>query len=234
MSSETPLSRRTALKTLGGAAAAAATGVTGLAALGGGATATGDLDLSEPVVVESNDGTVEYVAIYGDSVVNWQGLDEPAAAFTIEVEARIGSDEYTQLHLTDPVDVTNDSWGNYDENIVTRDGGREGEIHSGIGLDEDGNHDPTIDWHIVGTDPDDYGLPSRSLSADRLTVDEDGATETYTVSTRNTYRWYETTAAEAAPLLEESFESSFEVEVHNIAAQSSTSDGSGNDGATAQ
>lgn len=233
MSRETTHSRRTVLKTLGGAAIAAGAGGLSIAALSGGAAATGSLDLSEPVTVSSNDGTVEYVAIYGDSIVFWEGLDTPAQSFAIEIEANIDGGEYTQLHVTDPVDLSNENWGNYDEDIVTRDGGREGEIHSGIGLDEQGNHDPTIDWHIVGTDPDGYGLPSTSLPADQLTVDGDGESQVYTVNMRTTYSWYETVDGTGEPLLTEPFETSFDVEVTNIAQSASSSDGDGDDGATA-
>lgn len=69
---ETNLTRR---KALGGIAAAGtlAIGGVGLVAQSGGARATGGGDYEE-VTVTSDDGTVEYVAIYGASTVEWDGF----------------------------------------------------------------------------------------------------------------------------------------------------------------
>lgn len=218
------MQRRNFLKAAGGLAALTAVGG---AALTGGATATSNQSYGD-VTISSDDGSVEYVAIYGDSVVTWDGFDTEATQFSIAIEAKLGSEStWTQLHDTGLVDLSNANWGNYDESLSGP--GTSGTIESGIGLAEDGTHDPTIDWHVVGTDPDGYGLPQNNISASKLSVDSDGTTETYVVEIRSTYTWYDAGDAE---IHSETFTSTVDVTVTNEATTASTSDGSGDDGAT--
>lgn len=199
-----------------------------LALFSGGATASGGFDLDDPVTITSDDGTVEYVAVFGDSVVTWTGFDTPAQFFdiTITLEESGGAFGEQEIHSTGLVDLDNDDWGNYDESLSGS--GTSGTIESGIGLDESGSHDPTIDWHIVGTDPDGYGLPENPVDASHLAVDEDGATTSYTLVMRSTYTWYDASETE---LFSETFASTIPVDVTNEEAGAGVSDGDGDDGA---
>lgn len=107
--------------------------------------------------------------------------------------------------------------------------GTSGTIETGIGLYSNGNHNSETDWHIVGSDPDGYGLPQNSLDPAALEVDEDGATETFEVQVRSTYTWYDS-AGDVE--FTESFESTVPVEVNNELS-SATASGS-NGGATGE
>lgn len=228
------MQRRTLLKTAGGIGATATIGGLGLFALSGSAAAgaTGNMNYGN-VSVTSDDGTVEYVAIYGDSEVSWDGFDEPAEEVAISMEARHhGDDGWTELYTTGKRSL--DDFGGNDEAVTIGDEDTDeataGTIYSAIGLDENGEHDETIDWHIVGSDPDGYGLPTDSLDTASLEVDGDGASETFTVQVRTTYTWYD---ADGNTIFTEDWTSDINVSVNNEKSSASAGDGDGEDGVVA-
>lgn len=216
------------MKTAGGIGVGALAGGLGLTTLTGGATATSNADYNG-VTVTSDDGTVEYVAIYGKSRVDWEGFESDAIQFRIVNEARVvGSGAgWIELNDTGRVDLSNDDWGNYDED--TSDPGTSGYIETGIGLDSNGDYDPTIDWHIVGSDPDGYGLPVNSIDPSLLETDSDGGTKNFTVEVRSTYIWYRASGAEE---FREDFTSTVGVTVNN--KERSASGSSSSSGAVAE
>lgn len=220
------MQRRDVLKTAGGIAGVGAISGAGLVAFSGGARATAAQDFGSATIT-SDDGTVEYVAVFGDSRVDWTGFEETATQFTIDIDGRVkGETDWVNLYGSGAVSLDNDDWGNYDEE--TSDPGTSGYIETGIGLDEDGNHDPTIDWHVVGSDPDGYGLPENSIDPAALEVDGDGDTNTFTVLIRSTYTWYDSGGNE---VFSEEFTSTVDVTVENVPAEATASDGDGEDGA---
>lgn len=231
---ESRIDRRTALKGAGVAGAALATGGLGLAATTGGAMAVGSQTLG-PVTIESDDGSVEYVAIHGDSVVEWSGFDTPATHFDIAITLDVlqGGDSVDgslpqEIHSTGEVDLSNTNWGGANEALSGP--GTSGTIESAVGLAGDGTHDPTIDWHVVGTDPDGYGLPSNPVDASHLSVGTDGASEDYTLRMASTYTWYD--GSGGPEIFSETFETDIGVTVDNLPATSTVSSGDGTDGAT--
>lgn len=230
------MERRNFLKTAGGIGGAALVGGAGLTAFTGGAAATAEQDLGTATVT-SDDGTVDYVAIFGDSVIHWKGFDTPAQYFDIDIELEVvqkwdnQSRVRQQIHSTDLVDLDNEDWGNHDEELSGS--GTRGTIESGIGLAENGDHDASIDWHVVH-DPDierEYGLPEDPVDASRLTVHEDGRSRTFTLVLRSTYTWYD---ADKNGIFAETFTSTLDVTVENIESQASAEDGDEQDGAVAQ
>lgn len=231
--SRTTMNRRQILKGIGGGLTAATVGGASYFALSGSAAAFAQGGVIGSTSVTSDDGSVEYVAVHGDTVVNWLGFDTPAQYFDIDIELEVVQDwdgqsrTSKQIHSTDLIDLDDDSWGNHDESLSGS--GTRGTIETGIGLDEQGGHDPTIDWHVVGTDPDGYGLPSDPVPASRLDVDQDGRQRTFNLILRSTYTWYDSSQN---AIFEETFESTVTVDVTNIEAQASGSDGPGDDGAT--
>lgn len=226
------MERRTYLKAAGGIASASTIG--GLAVFGlsgsAAATASGSIEYDD-VTITSDDGTVEYVAIFGDSVIEWDGFDAPAQYFDICIDGWVvdtdgAESDVVTLHDTGLIDLGNDDWGNYDESHSGP--GTSGTIESGVGLDEDGNHDPSIDWHVVGDDPDGYGLPQNSIDPSLLSVDEDGGTDSFTVKIKTKYTWYD---GNEDAIFEESWTSNVNVTVKNEPKSASAGDGDGEDGA---
>lgn len=237
MTENRKLDRRSVLKGLGGTAATAAVGATALVSMTGGASATGSFDYGD-ATVKSDDGTVEYVAIYGDSVVKWDGFDTPAKYFDIDIDLVVEQDWDGQtaaeadLHETGRVDLDNDDWGNYDESLSGS--GTSGDIKSGIGLDENGKHDSTIDWHVIGdgSHDDGYGLPPVDDRVDPSAVENghDGETRGFTLTIKSTYTWYD---ANENSIFSETFPATVDLAVNNEPKSGSVSDGDGEDGATA-
>lgn len=228
------MERRTLLKTAGGIGATATIGSLGLFALSGSAAAgaTGNMNYGDASVI-SDDGTVEYVAIYGDSEVTWDGFDEPAEEVAIVMEARFhGDDGWTELYTTGHRPL--DDFGGNDEVVTIGDEDTDeataGTIYSAIGLDSNGEHDETIDWHIVGDDPDGYGLPQESLDPANLSVDQDGSSDTFTLQIRTTYTWYD---GSGSTIFTEDWTTDIEVEVTNEQSSASAGDGDGEDGVAA-
>ena len=225
------MERRNFMKTAGGIGVGALAGGLGLTTLTGGATATSSADYGN-VMLSSDDGTVEYVAIFGSSTVTWDGFESDAVEFRIVNEARIpGEVGWTQLNDTGKIDLSQSTWGGDDEDFSGV--GTSGTIESAIGLQSNGNHDPSTDWHVVGSqstkDKDGYGLPQNRIDPSSFETDSDGETETFTIELRSTYTWY---SAGDSVEFEKPFTSSLDVEVENEARSAS---GSGdNSGAVAE
>lgn len=212
------LSRRTALKGIGGAVGAASVGGLALLASGPAAAATSNYGST---TITSDDGTVEYVAIHGDSTVEWSGFEWEAQSVDVDVDARVVDGDTGWVDLYETIaDLTADSWGGTNEDHSGT--GTSGTISQGIGLDGDGNHDETTDWHIVGSDPDDYGIPNNSIDPSALEVDTDGESSTYTVEVRATYTWHGSSEGQT---FEEDFTGDVSVTVENIEEGATATDG---------
>lgn len=217
--------RRTVLKGAAGALGVAAVSGAGVLLGSNRARASAATDYGDATVT-SDDGTVEYVAIYGDSVVEWDGFETEATQFSIDIDARVVDvTSWVNLHETGKVALDSD-WG---DNEALSGPGTSGTIESSIGLDGDGNHDPGIDWHVVGSDPDGYGLPGESIDPVNLEVDADGASEDFTVEIRSVYKWFD---ASGSFIFEKTFTSGVDVDVTN---EETSASGSGTvSGATAE
>ena len=223
------MQRRNYIKAIGGIAGAAT--ITGAFALSGstGARATATQNLGDATVT-SDDGSVQYVAIYGDSTVNWTGFDTEATHFQEVIDARVvDSTSWVQLYDTGQVSLDNDDWGGANEDLSGP--GTSGYISAGIGLDADGNHDTTIDWHIVGDDPDNYGLPANSIDPSAIEVDQDGGTGNFTIEVRSQFTWFDTNGDS---IFTKEFTSDVGVTVNNVEAGASSENGDGEDGAVAE
>lgn len=224
------MERRNYLKAAGGIVGATTIGGAALFATTRGASATGGASYGD-VTITSDDGSVEYVAIYGASTVTWDGFETEADAFDIDIDARVvGSGAgWVDLHETGKRDISVDGdWGGSGESMEVTGGpnGDEataGSLSSTIGVDSDGNHDPTTDWHIVGSDPDNYGLPSNSLDPALLEADSDGATKDFDVEVRSVYAWYD---SGDNVIFEKEFTSTVNVTVEN---EETSASGSGTD-----
>lgn len=236
------LTRRTALKGLGGAAATVGVGGAALLATSGPAAA-GGFDVQETVEISSDDGSVEYVAIHGDSVIKWDGFDTEATHFGIDITVDIQEVEDDALpktvHTTGPREITQD-WGGAGESSTGP--GTSGTLRSDVGLKDDNGdgdrhtHDPATDWHIIGSDPDGYGLPQNSVDASLLNVgagDDANAdtTESFTVVMDSTYTWY-SSADSSDDIYSETFTTNIDVDVTNEGREATVSSGEGEDGAT--
>lgn len=228
------MERRTLLKTAGGIAGTATVGGLGLFALSGGAAASADGTFNYGSVdVTTDDGTVDHVSIYGDSIIEWSGFENDAESVDVTIKAKVdGEMDYQELYTTS-ADLTQESWGGSGEDHSGV--GTSGTISSNIGLDEDGNHDPATDWAIVQSDDhdDEYGIPSNenALDASHLEVDGDGdGPENFTISVKATYMWND---ADGNEEFTESFTSTVNVNLTNEPRNASSEDGDGEDGVVA-
>lgn len=228
------MERRDYLKTAGGIGATTLLGGAGLLALSGGAAATAEYDYNE-VTVTSDDGTVDYVAIFGDSIVNWDGFDRPAKSFTVDSHVELQSGDGSTLwtgviNESGPHDLTADSWGGDGETHTGT--GTSGTIESDVGLDSDGNHDPSTDWAIVQASDysDPYGLPANPAPASYLEVDGDGDSASFNVKLTTTYTWYANTDGSDS-IYSADFVANVPVTVENEQSTATSSNGDGDDGA---
>jgi len=218
------MERRGILKAIGGVGTATVAGGAGIITFTDSASATADTDYGN-VTITSDDGTVEYVAIYGKSTVEWDGFDSTATQFSLDIDGQVAGSGagWVNLYESGAISLDDDTWGNYDESLSGP--GTSGTIKTGIGLDENGDFDPTIDWHVVGSDPDSYALPENSIDPSLLEADSDGDTANFTVDIRATYTWYD---SGDNIIFEKPFISSVNVEVNNepqTASSSSSSSG---------
>lgn len=180
------------MKAAGGIGAAGVVGGAGLFALSGGASATANASYGD-VTITSDDGSIEYISIYGASTVEWDGFDNEATAFEIVTEARIpGEVGWTQLNSSGPHDLSQSSWGGPGEEFSGV--GTSGTIESDIGLKSNNTRDPNTDWHVVGSqsnkDVDGYGLPQNRIDPSNISNPSDGDDADYTIELRTTYTWY--------------------------------------------
>lgn len=218
------------MKTVGGIGTASALGIG--ATLFASSPVNATSDLSGTVSLSSDTGEIDHVSIYGDGYMEWKGLDTPATQARIQVSVTV-ENQGTQvaskeIHDTGPFSLDSD-WGGDDEELSGS--GTRGYIKTAVGLHSNGNHDESTDWAIIqASDYDDpYGLPSDPVDASKLTVDTDGESLTYRVTVTTTYTLYDS-GGNALETAEAS--SSFDVEVQNIASETSTGSVGGDDGAT--
>jgi hypothetical protein len=184
---------------------------------------------------------VEYVAIFGDSVVNWNGFDRPATQARIingisarkKNQSRGSLISRQNLNDTGKFDLSQgDSYGGAGESISTSDGGREGTIETDIGYGSNGNKNEDLYWEIVDDGDsetlNDYGLPQSPLDAAPFEVDADGSSQDYVVTIYTIYRWYDSSGSE---IFEKEFSSEVSLSVTNQAVSVSGSTGPDEDGA---
>lgn len=234
------LDRRRLLKGAGVSFASLAAAGVGLSTTMGGAVATGGTNFGNTSLT-SNDGTVEYVAIYGDSVVNWDGFDRAATQARIVTGASARKKNQSSgslisrqnLNDTGRFDLSQgDSWGGAGETISTSDGGREGSIKTDVGYGAGGNKNEEVYWEIVGDgDGDtlnDYGLPQQSLPAAPFEVDSDGSSQDYRITIYTTYEWYDSSDD---LIFDKEFTSQVKLTVNNEATSVTGSSGPDDDGA---
>ena len=223
------MQRRNFMKTVGGIGTASALGVGGMVFASNPVSATSDL--SGTVSLSSDTGEIDFVAIYGDGYVQWKGLDTRATQAKIQSRVTVSNqgNEVVSKRVNDTgtFSLDDDSWGGDDEELSGS--GTRGFIKTAVGLHSNGNHDPSTDWAIIQasdyTDP--YGLPADPVDAAYLSVGTDGGSKTYKITVTTTYRLYD---ASGNQLQTASASSSFNVEVSNIAAQTSTGSVGGSDG----
>jgi hypothetical protein len=234
------LERRKLLKRAGVSLATLTAAGAGLGTMMGGAVATGGSNFTKTSLT-SNDGTVEYVAIFGDSVVNWDGFDEPATQARIVngASARIQGNSRGSLisrqNLNDSgrFDLSlGSSWGGAGETISTSDGGREGTIESDIGYGSGGNKNEEVYWEIVDDSDseslNDYGLPQNPLPAAPFEVSSDGSSQDYVISIYTRYEWYDSSDT---LIFEKEFTSDVPLTVTNEPESATGSSGPDDDGA---
>lgn len=178
------------------------------------------------VSITSDDGSVETIAIYGANEVEWDGFENPAQSFDLDIDARVkgSGNGWIDIHETGEVQLDSEDWG---DNEALSGPGTSGSIETAIGLHSSGNHDDTTDWHIVGEDPDEYGLPDNSIDPSLLEVDEDGSDGEFTIELRSAYTWYD---GDGNAEFGEEFFSTVDVDVTNEARSASGS--ASNAGAT--
>jgi len=91
------LTRRTALKGLGGAAGAALVGGAGLTAFTGSGVAVSKFDVQgDESQFETNDGQVSAVIVDPTGTITWDGLDHNATNAVVTLEAKNKNDEYVK------------------------------------------------------------------------------------------------------------------------------------------
>lgn len=224
------MQRRTFIKAAGGIGAASATGVGVLFATTSGVTASSAMDLGE-ISLSSDDGTIDHVSIYGDGRLDWKGLDTPATQIRIKTVVTVsqGGTELVTKEINNTGRRALDADDFMGEGEETSGPGTRGSVIVDVGLDGDGNHDPSSDWAIIQASDyeDEYGLPQNPVSAHHLTVDDDGGKTTFRVDVETQYKLYD---ANDNKRQQTSATDTFDVEVQNIKAQSSAGNGDGDDG----
>lgn len=233
------MERRTFMKGAGVTAGALAAGGIGITQLTGGARATANTDLGSASVT-SDDGTVQHVSVYGDSVINWEGFENGIEAIRTITRVAVTNQNSNSviskrdINDTGALDVTNGDWGGDGESITLENGGTSGTIKADVGLRSNGKHNPDTDWAIIqASDHEDpYGLPTDPAPAAPLEVDTDGESQTYTVHLYSLYIWYRNADGTGEEFRKE-FESTFDLTVNNVGRNASGSTGPGDDGVSA-
>lgn len=217
------MERRTLIKTVGGIGAATTLGVPLLLSERGvAATATQNFGSAS---VTSDDGTVDHLAIFGDTRVEWRGFEQEARSF--EIDIAVGGDRLdspVHLQTSGPHNLTADSWGGSGERFSGP--GTSGWIESDVGY-ENQRRAPDKYWIIVAPDGDpsradhpasDYGLPSNAVPASTYEVDRDGASKSFTLTLRSTYRWFSGEDGGGDLVFEKTFAAHISLAVDNIQA----------------
>lgn len=218
------MERRDVLKGAAGAGGALTIGGIGLLFMPPRVAATGGYGTAE---ADTDDGQVNYVAIYGQSRVDWSGFDEEATQFRIQVAAHVedSDDEVVagpqQIHDTGPISLENDDWGGAGEDHSGP--GTSGYIESDIGYNDDGELDGDLFWDVLAPNGDptqghnEYELPEDPLPSEEVPrVEEDDSSETFTVVIESTYTWYDSGGNH---VFDESWEGTVDLTVTNKEAK---------------
>lgn len=210
--------RRTVVKGLGAAGVTGAVGGLGLFAFSGSAAAANtDLEASDPSVVTTDDGEIQYVAFGGRLRFEWDGLDSDATYGWYKVESRVDSGGGWS------------SWRNH------------GSSHGQLGANWGGSNDYTQDTGTDGVFEFKFGTPygqssyaiagsgsdlRDSLNKYDVSVFEaqnDGGTQGTDVQIRMTCRVYDGEPGNGGTtLIERSDAASFTVTVNNRTATATT------------
>lgn len=235
------MERRSVLK--GAAGVAGILGAGGVALqMTGSARATGGGSYGS-VSATTDDGEINYIAIYGQSKVTWDGFDTPATHFGIVNEARIENPNgstvtnYQQINTTGKVALSQgSSWGGDGESLSGE--GTSGTVESDVGYDNNGDKDSTQYWEVVAPNGDasdtneglnSYALPANPIQASQFPQVSDGSSQDYVLRLKATYTWYnENSDGSYDTVFSETFESTVDVTVKNQEEQASgTSSGTG-------
>ena len=157
------LTRRTALKGLGGAAGAALVGGAGLSAFMGSGVAVSKFKVQgDDSTFETNDGQVSAVVVDPTGTITWDGLDHNASNAVVTLKAKNGNGEYVKAgEQTLSLDAKGRKSGSADFDLTpidltTLDGLDDAYFSAG----EDGDtQQRTVDLEIsvtVNTDDEDY------------------------------------------------------------------------------
>lgn len=169
------MQRRDYMKTVGGIVGGTAVGAGGLAALTGGAAAADtQLEGVSPSAVETNDGSIKYVAFGGRVRFNWDGLDSDAAYGAYNIRTRIRDKQEGDWtgwanHGGDSGEL-GASWGG--DNDYTDDTGKEGVFEFNFGSPH-GQNDYAIAYNDEG-DLDGQHPVEENWTADDFEADTDG------------------------------------------------------------
>jgi hypothetical protein len=225
------MQRRDILKTMGGIAGASVAGGAGFAALTGGATATAGSDIADPPAVETDDGTIRWVAVQTTGRLTWDGFDTAAKQARIMIYVTLkqdGSNVWGEnlIHDTGMFDLTSD-WGGSGEDISLSGDSTDGQA---------GYIASDTDWGILQEDRNNiynngYPLPTDPAPVAPLTAESDGSTEQTRIVLRSVYLLFdadgnELTGQSGYPSRPES-SSSFVVTVNNQTATTGFGDEDG-------
>lgn len=239
MTGDKTLSRRNALKALGGIGAAAAVGGASTL-LTGSAAAESTFSISDAAPVTTDDGEVAALTVSADHEVTWDGFDIPVEAVAYrDVLTVAPSGEATEFVVYDntgsPVRLEDfsskgdgsDGWGG------------PGEYTSGPGLSGSVNAD--INWNVL-VDPDEASAKSVESPGDisQTSIEEptDGTTNETTISYRKElHLYFEDSSGNLVSESRDGFQPVVTAEdtfVVTITNQSATGSGSGSGDATIQ
>ncbi|MFB6075191.1 MAG: hypothetical protein ABEJ89_09275 [Haloarculaceae archaeon] len=223
--------RRNLIKTIGGIATTTAVGGSALLAASGGASATAGGSIADPPAVETDDGTIKWVAVQTTGRLTWDGFDTPAKKARIMVYVtlkRNGSTIWGEnlIHDTGMFDLTS-SWGGSGE-----DSGLSGDSADG----QSGYIASDADWGILQKNQqhlynNGYGLPQNPGPVGPLEADQDGSTVQTRVVLRSVYLLFdengnELTGTQGYPSRPEA-SSSFVVTVNNQSSSTGFGDSDG-------
>lgn len=191
------LSRRTALKGIGGAVGAAVAGGGTFFAMTGGAAASIELSADISGTSYSGDqGDLDWVAVDISKTIDWDGFDVPLRyiGFKHEITLDDGGDTpwyalYDQMsgRLTDwsSDGDGSDGWGGPGEYVDPYTGDKEDGLEGVAHAD--------VQWAIIsdGSHPNQYDSVQTPVDwTDTLSVGTDGAIETHTVNWKTTLTFY--------------------------------------------
>lgn len=176
---------------------AAITGLSSAAIVGGWlATQTPTVrayeDISRTYDIDTDDGMIDYVAIWGDVRLEWSGFEKVITHFRINWDLTIVEDDdplyHKSLHSSPIVDLSRDNFAG--PRTLFSGPGKRGYIERAFGLDKDGNRDPSKDWHIIARKGFESHDIFNTAPAKYVRVDEEGKTRTFLVTLVSTFGLY--------------------------------------------